>query len=215
MRRVVLLCIIIVFPGICLTVGLLIHRLDRTSMASTPSLSMDSERLVCGPKSLCIAIRRLGVPVVDTRPLYEACENGKGVEFGVLETLTSQFPDIKVVGLQHISWEDLVNLDGTAVLFVNGNHFVAVDPRERPASSMSPGVQVRVYDPGHPARWYTRNKLEEIWKGEALILKKGTTKQLKSGPKINWDTCWVDTGFFTGDQTIECPFKLTNTDASG
>ena len=67
-----------------------------------------------------------------------------------------------------LKWEELCRLRGVAVLFVHGNHYIAVDLlRESPQNEAEAGA-VRVYERGSPAQWCTRAKVERIWTGGVL-----------------------------------------------
>jgi hypothetical protein len=85
----------------------------------------------------------------------------------------------------------LQKFDGTAILFVQGNHFVAADPRERKETA-SHDLSIRIYDET-VAKWVTRQDLEAMkWDGTALTLRRQIGPS--DGPKAVFDKLLQDIG---------------------
>src|SRR4029078_11349034 len=116
---------------------------------------------------------------------------------------------------QRLNWDELSRLDGTAVLFIEGNHYVAVDPRNTPRD-MNQAAAIRIYEPQKPAQWWTQDKLEAAWEGEALVLIKQTprVKETASGPCIVWDQCFVDQGILMDTPLAHYQFAFRNVGSS-
>lgn len=151
-------------------------------------------KMMCGPISLSVALDRLGINS-SSRDLAQQCDvTPKGVELRELKRVARGIAQVEA-RTERLSWDALRHIDGTAVLFVKGQHFVAVDPREQAS-----GAAIRVYDEGKPALWMTEAELKEIWNGEALVVKRrsSSVKQV-DGPRIEWDHCFVDNGVLKPD----------------
>ncbi|HEY3319899.1 MAG TPA: DUF1573 domain-containing protein [Planctomycetota bacterium] len=145
--------------------------------------------MLCGPYSLTMALWRLGVPA-SFRQLSSQCTvTSEGVLLTDLERVAKGISEVQARA-ERFDWENLRRLDGTAVLFVNGNHFVAVDPRESGLQRNS----VRIYEESKPARWLTRLELENVWHGETLSIRRVVSKAGGDAPYIEWDSCLLDNG---------------------
>lgn len=143
----------------------------------------------CGPKSLMIALGRLGVPVEWARIEEIPVEPGKGTTLGELKQAAL---DLGVgASARSLSWEELTGLGSAAICHVKGDHFVAVDPRES-AGPEPRGAKLRVYDPDRVASWWTRGDFEKIWRGQCLVLEKKAAAA--QGPRLEWDACYLDCG---------------------
>lgn len=160
---------------------------------------------MCGPKSLMIALGRLGIPVEWSRIEQIPVEAGKGTTLGDLKQAAL---DLGVdASTRNLSWEELTALGSTAICHIKGNHFVAVDLRE----SMDPerrGGQVRVYDPDRIASWWTRRDFEKVWRGQCLVLQKRAVAA--AGPRLEWDCCYVDCGMLKEVQAQDFEVRLRN-----
>jgi hypothetical protein len=172
------------------------------------------DEVMCGPRSLAIALGRVGVSK-SPADLASACKvTSRGVAFTDLERAANNTSLVRVHA-RRLNWEELCRLDGVAVLFVKGRHYIAVDPRQ----GSQPGAEadkVRVYDPDWPAQWWTRAKLEGIWQGEALELTRASRVDEAQGhPCIEWDTCYVDQGVFPrGTKLARYEFSFRNVGSS-
>jgi hypothetical protein len=146
----------------------------------------------CGPWSLGVAALRLGVSASD-KDIARMCDANTGVvSFDELSGAARGLGlETKLV---KCSWNQLVDHDGTAVLFVDGGHFLACDPREMKLKATdSLNNAVRVYNIGEPARWYTEFDLCRRWSGETLLLSADEPKIAGSG----WETLYHDFGVVT------------------
>lgn len=187
--------------------------------APTPKYSLDPsnpdhKKMLCGPISLLKALGRVGIGS-SLKELASQCEvDSKGVTLRNLERVTNGIQEVKS-RVRRLDWDDLTSLDGTAVLFVRGHHYVAVDPREADPGRSTNEAAVRVYDEGKPARWMTREELEEIWRGETLVIRRRTPSlRQAAGPSIEWDRCLIDKGVLKPDAVVEYVFPFRNVGSS-
>lgn len=166
-----------------------------------------AEAPLCGPKSLWTAVRRLGIPLEFREVLAIPTVGDRGTALGALKEKAGSIPGLKARACR-LSWQELRGLPGTAVLFVHGNHFVAVDPREEDPEAAS-GGRVRVYDPDLPARWCGEQELGAAWEGPALALE-ATPTPARSGPALEWDVCWEDKGYLQHTDVARFTFRYRN-----
>lgn len=156
----------------------------------------------CGPRSLVNAAARLGIPI-DLGYFISRCateQNGTN-----LLSLRNQALNIGLLaqGVQ-LTWEQLTALDAPAVLFLAPDHFAMVDPREKEPLE-HPGA-VRFYDFPKAARWATRKELEEVWHGEALII-----RDILPRPKVlEYDSLLFDFGVVPTRTTVTHSFHFKN-----
>jgi hypothetical protein len=168
------------------------------------------KKMLCGPMALYNVFGRLGINS-RFQELATHCEiSRRGVVLAELERVAQGVPEAKAHALR-LDWDGLKRLDGAAVLFVKGNHFVAVDPREVPPDGMDKTDVVRMYDENRPAQWITQEKLEAIWNGEALAVERPQPSKQEAGPRIEWDTCFIDNGIVKPGSTGRYPFTFRNT----
>lgn len=167
-----------------------------------------SQELLCGPRSLSTALRRLGIPTRREKLAKSVCLTARGIEMGELLRLASSIDHVNAERTS-LTWDKLTALGGTAVLFVHGSHFVAADPREKEQTSQDEKHRIRIYDEGKSARWLTRAELTEIWDGDAIVLRRklGTSGE---GPRIEWKHCLIDAGCFKRNDTARYRFHLRN-----
>lgn len=166
--------------------------------------------VMCGPTSLSIALGRLGVSV----PRAEIASGCRVTSYGValkdLERAAASHHAVSAAVKKRLSWDDLRALDGTAVLSVNGDHYIAADPREV-SSGTAHAVAIRGYDGEAPARWYSRAALEKIWSGDALVLtKKLAHAGARDNASIAWNECYLDQGILAGTAVTNFKFSFRN-----
>ncbi|MBX3179193.1 MAG: DUF1573 domain-containing protein [Candidatus Hydrogenedentes bacterium] len=165
----------------------------------------DSHEKLCGPRSLMVALSRIGYPV-DLRQIASLMTiSDKGNSFAELKSRAEQFG--ANAELRETTWQELVRFKGTAVLWVNGNHFVACDPRE--VSDVIPS-KVYVYDPEDTARLLAQDELSRMWNGEALLLKRPAIEYSRIGPRLSWETASVDFGVVKPSKSLEVAFNASN-----
>lgn len=151
--------------------------------------------VMCGPVSLAVGLARVGVSIVPADVAAQCKVTAEGVAMVDLESAANKTGLISARA-RRLDWDELRQLDGVAVLFVKGNHYVAADPREVRQAVMKT-AEVRIYEPGMPAQWWSREKLEKIWAGEALVVMRGQPAPLDEGQanaRIQWDECYIDQG---------------------
>lgn len=106
----------------------------------------------CGPRSLWVAAGRLGYSI-DLNELAESCRMTKAGT-----TMLDLKNGATVLGLEtegaRLTWEDLMRSNAPVVLFVSGDHFCCVDPREK--SPGNQGDRLRVYDLPGATLWSRR-----------------------------------------------------------
>lgn len=173
----------------------------------------EHKKMLCGPISLSIATGRLGINF-DLIKLASQCKiSPEGITLRELGRVAKSIQEIKS-RTDRLSWDDLKSLDGTAVLFVNNDHFVAVDPRETLSSGNAKSA-VRIYDENKPAQWMIRKELEKIWKGKALTIERvRPSPQQVAGPYIEWDECFIDKGILESSSIVQYAFSFRNVGSS-
>ncbi len=200
-------CIFIIAAGVVagLTVRLKEQPLDGDLKLSDPNY----QRVMCGPVSLSTALGRLGVGITPNE-IATKCKVGRnGVALRDLQSAVSSNPAIEVAA-KRLTWQELRAHDGVAILFVNGDHYIAVDPRETlPGDSSSPD-SIRAYDRDVPASWYKQPELEHIWSGEALVLTKRDSRSATAAPYIVWDECYIDKGIIATSGSAAFRFAFHN-----
>lgn len=165
------------------------------------------EENLCGPFSLFIACNRLG-----EQHSFKKISDGlnitvQGVSFGDLASYS------KSIGLNpkltRLTWEDLQMVNTTAILWVDGNHFVATDVRE---SDPKGPAGIRIYEHGIPAKWYSKQDLLQRWTGESLVLRKEQTPLIANtdNPKIQINTFVQDCGFSKPEKTEKFLYNVKN-----
>jgi hypothetical protein len=161
----------------------------------------------CGAKALFLAMSRAAMPVLE-RDVEELLFPGpNGVSFGRIQQAATKLGCN--TSLSTLNWESLLAAATPSVLWVNDNHFFAVDPREPDAGQSGPR-RVRVYDSDTPGQWWTRAQLEAVWKGPALTVRPGAVAASGGGPKIRWDRCTEDPGYVKSDDFPTYRFECRN-----
>jgi len=161
----------------------------------------------CGPRSLWVAAGRLGISL-DLGELEDVCHmTGAGT------TMLDLKDGAIVCGLQaeggRLTWDELVELDAPAVLFVSSDHFCCVDPREKLQGGG--GSRLRIYDLPGATLWLTRSELESIWRGEALVIRSPRSRTRTDGPVAQFETTFADFGVAKADAVVTNEFSLKNT----
>lgn len=168
------------------------------------------KKMLCGPVSLRNALGRLGI-YCSLRELASQCEiSSRGITLKELERVAGRIQGMKSRA-KRLDWDGLKRLEGAAVLFVEGDHFVTADPRETPPSGSADSAAVRIYDEKKPAQWMTREELEKIWRGETLTIKRGKRSMRQAAaPHIMWESCFVDKGVVKPDSVERYSFAFRN-----
>jgi hypothetical protein len=180
------------------------HDLEGLRSAASPAPAS----VLCGPRSLWTATRRLGIPLEFHDLADVPADPERGTSLGDLKQRAARIGGLEARTCR-LSWAELRRHRGTAILFIRDNHFVAADPREQAEASETPAERLRVYDPELAARWWTRGELEAVWQGAALILTPVAAAK-RSGPCLEWDTCWLDTGFVHHTEVARGTFRFRN-----
>lgn len=169
---------------------------------------------MCGPVSLSVALGRLGVSSSPADVASQCRVTSQGVALTDLER-TANSARLVSARARRLSWDEVSRLDGVAVLFVKGKHYVAVDPREAPRDTNETAT-VRIYEPESPAQWWTREELEEIWAGEALVITRRAARvdEAPDGACIDWDECFVDQGVLRDTSLARYRFSFRNDGSS-
>ncbi len=172
-----------------------------------PATPIPSVDVRCGPNSLRTASLRLGIPFPSDEMLAIPVHPALGASIGDLKGAAIR------QGLEAtsttIGFDHLKNHRGTAILLINNNHFVAVDPRE--SSPPDGDRKLRVYDPGKLAVWWSRTELEKAWQGETLLLSREHSDAPAPGDEaIVWDHCWKDAGLVDDPDAAQFQFPVTN-----
>ncbi len=157
----------------------------------------------CGPLSLRVAANLLGIAC--SRPqVLEICRPGP---FGTeVKDLLKSARELGLHGeVKTLSWDELKFLDGTAILHVNGYHYVVANPRE---ASDSHANSIRIYDPSRSTRWLTQKELDDIWSGVSLILRPDPA--YRNALPIATKSFWIDQGVFAGEDEAEFHISISN-----
>jgi hypothetical protein len=160
---------------------------------------------VCGPAALCVALARLGDFCSADDIAFQVKLTPRGTTFGDLMNVAMEHgfaPE-----LERVQWSDLASLAGTAVLWIDGSHFVACDPRERLAG---PDEAVRVYDVDTPSQWWGCRELARRWTGEALILRPKASQPPGRDARLTIPVTLLDQGWISSDQPAVFHFSLAN-----
>jgi hypothetical protein len=182
-----LICATIVMAILCAVGSWLIAARDPPFLAVC-KVANDRGQL-CGARALYHALSRLGFEAT-FRTLVEKLDVGaKHTTMQQLKALANQI-GVSANG-SVLSWDELRRLEGVAILFVDQNNFFTVDPRETPPELGA--EQVRVYDAG-PAEWWDRERLQSIWRGEALVVSRQRDRSASQKGRISFDAVLEDVG---------------------
>lgn len=170
--------------------------------------------VMCGPVSLSVALARLGVNSSSMNVASRCKVTSQGVALTDMERVANSIRRIEARA-RRLSWDEVRRLNGVAVLFVKGNHYLTVDPREAPQDTIGT-ARVRVYEPQTPAQWWTRAELEKVWTGEALVITKRAARvdEPRDGACIDWNECFVDQGFLRDAPIAHYRFAFRNDGSS-
>jgi hypothetical protein len=160
----------------------------------------------CGPRALFHAAARIGVSV----PLKNllALPRARGSSMSMMDLKTEAERHGLEASGRKLSWKMLKEMDGVAVLFIGGNHFVAADSREKHPDR--PDDLIRIYDDG-PARWWTRSQLERVWDGAALQLHRSEPKRRpRGGSYAQFDELLKDFGEADMHRKVRVVFAVHN-----
>ena len=210
--RWLLVCVCVVVGGFSIgfAVKFVVSQFESKEISKIEPSDPRYREVMCGPESLTIALGRLGITYSPTSIATQCNVTSIGVALSDLERVANGIPSVEV-HTQKIQWDDLYHIDGVAILFVRGNHYFAVDPREKqPETTME--AMVRIYDPQSPARWWTQGDLEEIWTGDALVLTKRPipADELEEGAVIEWDASFIDKGVLRNTPVVNYQFSFRN-----
>jgi len=194
---------------VCAVVAFVYHyhaNNGRLTNLSSPSQTKQRQPNMCGPHALYVAINRLGVSNNLMEIARELPITDRGVSFGDLSKCAQKRGFL--TELSRFSCDDLVKIDTPVILWVNGNHFLTIDPREKHPEDAN---MVRIYDHGSPAIWWSRSKLESQWTGESMVIHNNQPTISEDGPKLKWKNCLQDCGFVNPEQKGEFEFVFENT----
>ena len=196
--------------GSVLGIACLLNMSARTPNQKLDPSNPEHKEMLCGPMSLYNALGRLGINCY-FKELASQCEvSSQGVALRELEQVANGIQEAKC-RVKHLDWDGLKRLDGAAVLFVKGDHFVAADPREMPPGGRAKSTSLRIYDEGRPARWLTREELRKIWRGKTLVIeRRRPSLRQAAGPRIEWDKCFIDKGVLKANSINRYAFAFRN-----
>jgi Protein of unknown function (DUF1573)/Peptidase C39 family len=168
------------------------------------------DAVMCGPISLSIAMARVGITVLPAELATQCKVTDQGVAMRDLVSAAKKTAEISAAA-SRLTWDQLRRLEGPAVLFVKGSHYVAADPREVQQGAAKDEV-IRIYDPGTPAQWWSREKLETVWTGESLAIKREQIPDHElADARIAWNECYIDQGVLPeSDAIARYQFSLRN-----
>ena len=185
------------------------RRLKVKLASELDSLDPGYKNVMCGPASLSVALGRLGVYMAPSEIASKCRVTSYGVALTDLARVASNHRTIGAM-IRKLRWEDLQAVEGVAILFVKGDHYVAADPRET-SSKTTTTTSIRVYDRDVPARWYSRTELEKIWSGETMVItKRRRPSDVPGDACIDWDACYIDKGILADTAIARYNFSLRN-----
>lgn len=161
-------------------------------------------KLLCGPQSLFWASFSLG-RLLNLDTIVSSCRvTEKGCTMLELKRVAERF-GLSASGVR-IGWRQLRLLDCPAILLVNGQHYLVVDPQP------DFGDSVLVYDPDNSdPTWLGQAAIERMWNGEALVIRSFEKKQPpRSGPQIQLDTLVRNIGNVSNEKKLEVMFPFRN-----
>ncbi|MAT70412.1 MAG: hypothetical protein CMJ58_12905 [Planctomycetaceae bacterium] len=183
---------------------------DAASLDITATLAPSDpayRNVMCGPVSLSKALGCLGFSATPS-VIASTCEVTRtGVSMSDLLAYAESIVGAKARQC-NMTWEELLRFDGVAVLFVDGDHYIAVDPRD---TSSDQRECVKSYDFNRPAYRMNRSELMSRWHhGESLAISRlnARTEDSREGPRIQWERCFMDNGVLEKglDASFEFPF---------
>lgn len=168
----------------------------------TPELTRD---VLCGPKSIIGAAARLGV-AIDLQQFLARCPVGeRGCSMAQLKRAAESF-GLSAAGVR-LDWAQLRAQPGPVLVFLAGDHYAFIDPRERPAQAAAGATeQLRLYDAPKSARWIGRQELERSWQGESLVL----GRAVQTPGLIQFDSLLMDFGLVYTHGATVCEFPFRN-----
>ena len=190
---------------------------SQLNLASTSELDPSDPKykeVMCGPVSLSVALGRLGINKLPADVASQCRVTSQGVALRDLEHVANSTRLVSACA-RRLTWEELSRLDGVAVLFVKGSHFLAADPRPAPPGAAETAT-VRIYEPARPVQQWTREKLEEIWGGEALVINRRAAgvDEVQGGACIDWEECFIDQGVLRNTPRAHYRFSFRNVGSS-
>jgi hypothetical protein len=206
-------CIARLLAGFLIVAAISLFILAYTPWFCTPSISAlasprvgsSGEKNLCGVIALHFACLRLGLNVVEEDLEKSLPVDRDGISFGRLEQKARE------LGLRprltRLSWEQLCLLETPVILWVDNNHFLLADPRERHPKGEE---MIRIYDPGDLASWFSRAQLEKRWTGECMILA-GQEDPPVQGPRVRFSSLIEDCGFVEPDAETKHVYTFLNT----
>jgi hypothetical protein len=105
-----------------------------------------------------------------------------------------------------LSWDELKALDHPAILYLQTAHFVAVFP----SGAGDDTSRIRVHDPNDDSIWWTKDRLERIWPGVALVISPRWPDHDPPGPRIAFDERRRDLGQVISGPAVEATFPFKN-----
>ena len=162
------------------------------------------EDLYCGPKSLVIAAARVGLDL-SLDQVIEDCSIDPQVGTSMLNLKrVAENRGLEVTACL-LTVDTLIEQDCPAILWVNNRHFCVVDAPGK-AGSEAP---LKIYNyRGIPL--ITPSELEEIWKGEALLISRQMPDHLEEGAFVYFGEILHDFGYVTSGKTYSHEFALRN-----
>jgi hypothetical protein len=141
-----------------------------------------SKEELCGPLSLHTAVSMLGLQQ-DFPVLARACDpSPEGVSMATLKKVAGTL-GLDAKGYK-MSWDQLLEVQSPAILYVKPKHFVTVNPSEyMPDESTD---RIRVFDSDKSPEWWSREELEKKWSGETLVLSEAPGHKTLKGPRVKF-----------------------------
>lgn len=181
---------------VCLTVligsGLIIALVMVPGLLSRPKPVGRNGSVQCGPECLWISSNLMGVPIAKDQFSKIPVDPVYGTTLGSLKQAAAAAGFNVRSG--KFGWDELLKMNGCAILWVNSNHFVVAEMSVRKSPDEG---DLRVYDPARngAGAWWSKADVLSVWTGESLILNRPANKVSDPiKPRLAMDRFWLDAG---------------------
>ena len=189
-KRIVWLTSVLILAIVACFAFVLHRHLSSRDMATSTRIVDLSQKQLCGPYSLHTAASMLGFQL-ELPGLVEACKpSPKGVSMATLKKVAAKL-GLNPEGYR-ITWDELLDLQSPAILYVNPNHFVTVNPAKHGPDT--PVDSIRIFDSDKTPQWWSREKLEKSWSGQTLVCSEAPMHKPLKGARIKFDCLIYDLG---------------------
>jgi hypothetical protein len=178
--------------------------------AASPAggVPVSGEDSLCGPRALATAAMLDGIPVSMDSLVDQFQLQSAGTSLHEVKRVAERI-GLRSVGVR-LDWDELQRQSTPAILFVSGDHFVVVDPKDTRAGDH--GLELRLYDPPGLARYVSRPELDGIWNGAALLVGKaaGSSGSGAARARASFESLLFDFGVRGDSHIVSHSFAFRN-----